>query len=841
MTEIDIENESKGKGTKHIKIPPIKKNETEDIERNDPKADDREKPALDLLKALWRSPDKTHQIGLLDRQTNHFRNIPVKSLAEAMELIQKQAPSVDLYFACAEYETPNNRKAANASGACAFWMDIDCGKDKAGNDRGYATAQEAEDAVQGFCTTTGLPTPTQIVDSGGGLHVYWVLDDAVLRDSWKYSASKLKALTKQCDLFADDSRTADIASVLRIPGTLNHKYKPARPVVLKHASTAFIECETLIDAIDAAHNRLCKMSANKIPIVSNAASIGDRTDTHEYGPPDIDRLASALKALNPDCDEETWKLKRLAPMARAAKENPELAGQLNDLAKSWSSGSLRGEPSKAWATPGNTNGLTGEEAFDTVWKRFTQDNYTGNSTTLGTIYHDAVEAGWKDATQFQVINNSKEETTTVPTKIRGPLAYIQGIFALLLLSGKVWLLDKGSLSRTTKSGMAPGLALSNRTDGKLLIVRELKKAYPEENAQMIAKEFFESPETTFYDGVEFNPAGTTDGCINLWTGPTITPEQGKWKRIQYFLFKIICNGDKKAYKYLLRFIAHALQRPREKPGILIILLGGQGTGKGTVAVILRRIWTATFLQVHNISEVTGTFNSSLERAFIVFMDEALFVGDRRATDALKSLVTEPVIQINEKHQPVRQIGSFHRYIAATNAEHFKHTEKDDRWDFVLRVSEERKGDHSYWQELYQEIENGGVEAMAQDLLGYDLSEFNVRNKPQTQELLEQKLMSLEPVQRWWYDCLVDGRVNECKWPEFIATNDVIEWAVDAAGGRLHRRPTPINIIRAFHSLCPSAQKHQKTTQHNRQRGLALPSLDQARAEFEVYVGSRIEW
>lgn len=245
--------------------------------------------------------------------------------------------------------------------------------------------------------------------------------------------------------------------------------------------------------------------------------------------------------------------------------------------------------------------------------------------------------------------------------------------------------------------------------------------------------------------MEFNPASTSANVLNLWVGPTITPRPGKWKLIANYLLEVICDNDSDAYNFLIRFLAHALQRPEEKPGILIILIGGQGPEKALLARILKRIWSSTFLQIHNIDSVTGSFNAALECNFIVFMDEALFVGDRRASDALKSLVTEPVIHINEKHQPARQMQSFHRFFAATNAEHFKNTERDDRRDFVLRISEARKGDHAYWKALNSEIENGGVEAMMYDFLALDISNFNVRSKPSTQALIDQKLQSLEPI------------------------------------------------------------------------------------------------
>jgi hypothetical protein len=276
---------------------------------------------------------------------------------------------------------------------------------------------------------------------------------------------------------------------------------------------------------------------------------------------------------------------------------------------------------------------------------------------------------------------------------------------------------------------------------------------------------------------------------------------------------------------------------------MINLLGGQGIGKGTLGQIFQRIWTATYIQVSNISLVTGNFNAALERAYIVFLDEALFVGDRRASDRLKSLVTEPEILINEKFLPSRQIKSYHRFIAATNPDHFKNTERDDRRDFTLRVSESRKVDHSFWQDLYGEIENGGVEALVHDLVAMNLSDFNIRKKPNTKELLEHKLLSLSPIAHWWYECLLQGSVyeNEGRWQEFVSTTNAIEgvWAV--GGGRIYRKPGPREMVQEMKKLCPSAVQWQKLTNGTRNRGFILPNLEQARAEFEKYLDGPVDW
>lgn len=132
---------------------------------------------------------------------------------------------VDAYFALATFkDSTGGRKVDNAAFLRAFFLDLDCGTGKP-----YADQAAAAQALSIFIKDTGLPSPT-VVNSGGGLHVYWPLTADVAVDDWLPHAKALKRLCTQQNLHADPAVTADAARILRIPGTHNYKNGQSRPV-----------------------------------------------------------------------------------------------------------------------------------------------------------------------------------------------------------------------------------------------------------------------------------------------------------------------------------------------------------------------------------------------------------------------------------------------------------------------------------------------------------------------------------------------------------------------------------------------------------------------------------
>lgn len=111
------------------------------------------------------------------------------------------------------------RTQVNAHAMRAFWLDLDV---EAGNEKKYDTQAAAAQDLARFVKLIGLPTPL-IVNSGGGLHVYWPLSKDISAVNWNKVAALLDAVVKYSGLKADPSRTMDAASILRPVHTTNWK------------------------------------------------------------------------------------------------------------------------------------------------------------------------------------------------------------------------------------------------------------------------------------------------------------------------------------------------------------------------------------------------------------------------------------------------------------------------------------------------------------------------------------------------------------------------------------------------------------------------------------------
>ena len=150
--------------------------------------------------------------------TNKF----AETLDGVYELIEKSvAKQANTFVALGTFDG-YSRKADDCLFVRSFFIDLDVGPTKE-----YATKEDAKASVISLIMQTGLPEPV-LVDSGGGIHAYWLMDEDIPKDEWKPYAEKFKTLCQQY-IAIDPVVTADAARIMRAPETLNHKTNPPLP------------------------------------------------------------------------------------------------------------------------------------------------------------------------------------------------------------------------------------------------------------------------------------------------------------------------------------------------------------------------------------------------------------------------------------------------------------------------------------------------------------------------------------------------------------------------------------------------------------------------------------
>lgn len=92
---------------------------------------------------------------------------------------------------------------------------------------------ESESELKGHVSNI-KPVPSFVVASGGGYHCYWVLDEFLPFEDEQDRADVDRLIKQWVAYVKGDPGAADLARILRVPGTFNYKYEPARLVEVKH-------------------------------------------------------------------------------------------------------------------------------------------------------------------------------------------------------------------------------------------------------------------------------------------------------------------------------------------------------------------------------------------------------------------------------------------------------------------------------------------------------------------------------------------------------------------------------------------------------------------------------
>ncbi|MBK7414776.1 MAG: PriCT-2 domain-containing protein [Dechloromonas sp.] len=262
---------------------------------------------------------------------------------------------------------------------------------------------------------------------------------------------------------------------------------------------------------------------------------------------------------------------------------------------------------------------------DSTWNSFDQSGNAAGKITLGSLFHLAKKYGWVD--------------TSVPEYVRqfnaGYFVSNEGGHARIFREEDDQILKRRRLVAFHKESF-----LLQHANQHTTINGSSKPA---------AQAWLGHPQRRTFDRITFTPGQNAPANdYNLWRGFSVEAHPGNWSLLRQHIADIVCHGNAAHFDYVMGWMASAIQFPNRAGEVALVIRGGRGTGKGTLARAMLRLFGQHGMQINNGKHLTGNFNSHLRDCVMLNVDEGFWAGDKQAEGVLKGLVTEPTLTVEGK-------------------------------------------------------------------------------------------------------------------------------------------------------------------------------------------------
>ena len=213
--------------------------------------------------------------------------------------------------------------------------------------------------------------------------------------------------------------------------------------------------------------------------------------------------------------------------------------------------------------------------------------------------------------------------------------------------------------------------------------------------------------------------------------------------------EVIANNNEEVYRYILVWIASILQKPNFKAGTALVILGNQGTGKNVFTNVICKLMARYANEnVTSIESVVGKFNAVLENKKLLVLNELQSIDANKYlnSDALKSVITDAKININQKNEPERLTENVSNFIMVSNNNIPIKIETTDRRYMVTKTSDKHRGDFEYFDRLCEGFNQEFYENLFTFFMMLDTKNYNLRKIPTTeskQNIVEASMSSYE--------------------------------------------------------------------------------------------------
>ena len=233
--------------------------------------------------------------------------------------------------------------------------------------------------------------------------------------------------------------------------------------------------------------------------------------------------------------------------------------------------------------------------------------------------------------------------------------------------------------------------------------------------------------------------------------------------------QVICGnyqGQKREalVHYLICWMSKCLTtHGKDRVKVAPVLQGRQGTGKGTMVSLFGEIFGRHFLHIQNSSRLTDNFNINMMDKLLVYVNEAVFGGNRSVMNMLKGLLTEDEIQLEAKYMNSFTGRNHLNFIYSSNEDWVVPVEWDDRRYLVIDISDQYTNNpnaREYFTKIREQWNAGNgkehlYKFLTSDQIMKQADELNYEyDRPRTTAGVSQ-LLQTDPVISWLQQLFLD--------------------------------------------------------------------------------------
>ncbi|MBY6046694.1 DUF5906 domain-containing protein [Vannielia litorea] len=554
-----------------------------------------------------------------------------------------------------------------------------------------------------------LPMPTSIVSSGNGVYLQYLFTEPYVFETPAELAAYRKLATGFHKRFAKAfakkgwhlDNASDLPRITRVPGTLNHKTTPPKPVeIIEYLEERRMTRDAFHQIAEEGNRTTSPAVAPKLPV--HGVSGGDQKGLVEAN--------ADFKAVIGGC-----------PCLQS------LGLQMDRL------------PYPAWYSLAGTlkHCENGREIFHELSAKDPRYNFEEAEKLFDSVVgpitcaHIASNGGMEICSRCPAFHNPHVGSPVQFGRVSPEMAKALGGYVYVTKRGQFVEMATGQMH--TKENFTDMKSRYNLGGGRKTAA----------NAVIGSKMLLQARDAAYMPG-EFEVF--VQDChgnhiYNLWRPGDLQPAPGDLSLIVEHLEFLVPEPTER--EHFLDALAHAVQQPGIKVKHCILFIGGQGTGKSWLTSVLQRMFGLSNVIVVSNSMIGNRFNAQIGNKQVALLEEVGQSDRLEAYNDLKLWVSEDVTRVDEKFEPTYEALTPRLIIGFSNRETPIKIEEDDR-RFMFIDSPRQPKDAAYYTRLFTE---GLAQAPAflHYLLHRDISAFNPSQRPPMTARKSAVIASSKPV------------------------------------------------------------------------------------------------